>query len=170
VIFLKQRYAEAIPGAAAAFAPVPPPTLAVTWSAEAEAQLAAAPSRHAAFRELAEQVLRQDPRPTWQQRTQKQPDKVFCLHLADIRVTWRHDPTPPAEADSPVATREAPPPSGTIVILACEPLTGDNIPSLFADGEHPRALSASLAKESSVGIVAAAATPAISSSSTIGNR
>mmetsp|Transcript_35390 Transcript_35390/g.92580 ORF Transcript_35390/g.92580 Transcript_35390/m.92580 type:complete len:302 (-) Transcript_35390:1968-2873(-) len=137
-------YAESVPDAAAAFAPAPPPTLTVGWTAEAEAQLAAAPSRHPAFKELAEQVLRQDPRPTWQQRTRKQPDKVFCLHLADVRVSWRHhaaeaeaQPALVALADDDAGGVPAVRRSGRIEILRCEPLALEDIPSLFADVPPP---------------------------------
>lgn len=133
------RYAESIPDAAAAFAPAPPSIVTVAWTDDANAQLAATPSQHLDFRVLAEQVLQQDPRPTWQQRTQKQPDKIFFLHLADMRVSWRHDVDP---ANS----------NATITVLGCEPLVGDDIPSLFVD--RPQARRADLVEDNDAGALA----------------
>jgi tRNA-Thr(GGU) m(6)t(6)A37 methyltransferase TsaA len=115
-------YADVVLDARAGFAPEEPPSLAVEFSAEAEAELAECRSKHPQLKQLAVQVLSQDPRPTYYKRgaadhQQSFHGKEHCLHLCDIRLAWRHVSSPDSEPK--------------IVVHKCSRLPPSDTPKLF---------------------------------------
>ncbi|MDN3557359.1 tRNA (N6-threonylcarbamoyladenosine(37)-N6)-methyltransferase TrmO [Halomonas maura] len=78
-------WAEARPEARAGFAPAAPPALPVTFTAEAEAALAARTDGDT-LRALIAQVLAQDPRPAYRKGTE---DRIYGLRLRDVDVRFR---------------------------------------------------------------------------------
>ena len=78
-------WAEAHPEARAGYAPEPPPQLAVRFSDEAEAALAAREDA-ASLRELIRQVLAQDPRPAYRKGAE---ERIYGVRLRDVDVRFR---------------------------------------------------------------------------------
>ncbi len=78
-------WAEARPDARAGFAPTPPPRLAVHFSKEAEAALAARQDADS-LRELIRQVLAQDPRPAYRRGAE---NRTYGVRLRDVDVHFR---------------------------------------------------------------------------------
>ncbi|MCE9665454.1 tRNA (N6-threonylcarbamoyladenosine(37)-N6)-methyltransferase TrmO [Halomonas sp. M5N1S17] len=86
-------WAEARPEARAGFAPEAPPRLAVGFSADAEAALAARPDG-ASLRELIIQVLAQDPRPAYHAAGRQEGEaRVYGVRLRDVDVRFRMEQT-----------------------------------------------------------------------------
>ncbi|MEI4984405.1 tRNA (N6-threonylcarbamoyladenosine(37)-N6)-methyltransferase TrmO, partial [Aeromonas caviae] len=70
------------------FAPdAPTPPLAVSFSAQAEQQLAPWLKAHPELRELVREVLAQDPRPAYKKG--KPDDKVYGVRLFDVNVRFQ---------------------------------------------------------------------------------
>lgn len=77
-------WAESHPEAQAGFAPSPPPSYPVDFSAQAETALAQRDDSDS-LRELIIQVLGQDPRPAYHQDT---PTRVYGVSLRDVNVRF----------------------------------------------------------------------------------
>lgn len=81
-------YGDAIPNARAGYAQgAPAAPLAVSFSDEAEADIAAAEAAHPGLRELIAQLLAADPRPAYQ--ADGSPRSRFGMRLWDYDVQWR---------------------------------------------------------------------------------
>lgn len=81
-------YADSIPNARGGFADSAPETrLAVQFTAEAEAQLAARALAHPELRELIAQVLGADPRPAY--RDDEAAERIYGMRLFDFDLRWR---------------------------------------------------------------------------------
>ncbi|MDX7850627.1 tRNA (N6-threonylcarbamoyladenosine(37)-N6)-methyltransferase TrmO [Aeromonas caviae] len=81
-------YADSLPHARGGFAPdAPTPPLAVSFSAQAEQQLAPWLKAHPELRELVREVLAQDPRPAYKKG--KPDDKVYGVRLFDVNVRFQ---------------------------------------------------------------------------------
>jgi tRNA-Thr(GGU) m(6)t(6)A37 methyltransferase TsaA len=80
-------YVDCVPTAVNHLAPTPPALLPVSFSSNAQAQLAAHADRN--LRELIQQVLQQDPRPSYQT---PEPERIYGMKLLDIDVRWRYQP------------------------------------------------------------------------------
>jgi len=78
-------FVEARPAAQGGFVDGPPPALAVSWSVQARADLAAASEAPDGFAELIEQVLAQDPRPAYQD----DPQRIYGVRLYSYDVRFR---------------------------------------------------------------------------------
>ncbi|HEY6528209.1 MAG TPA: tRNA (N6-threonylcarbamoyladenosine(37)-N6)-methyltransferase TrmO [Cellvibrionaceae bacterium] len=79
-------YADAIPDAHNDWASGAPELVAVQFSANADAQLNELELQYPGLRVLAEQVLAQDPRPSYQDYN---TERVYVLRLWDLDVRWR---------------------------------------------------------------------------------
>lgn len=112
-------YTEAISDATAGFAPEPPRTVGVKFTPDAEQQLADLRSKHPQIRELADQVLSQDPRPTFRKRRTDldDADKEFCQYLCDVKFRWKHSETSDGKE--------------WITVLECSKLSRADTASLF---------------------------------------
>lgn len=81
-------YSDAIPHADGGFAQTEPEaTLTVTFSAQAQIQLAKYQQEYSELALFIEQVLAQDPRPAYKQK--KTDDKVYGMHLYDLNIQWQ---------------------------------------------------------------------------------
>ncbi|WP_280563935.1 tRNA (N6-threonylcarbamoyladenosine(37)-N6)-methyltransferase TrmO [Chromohalobacter sp. 48-RD10] len=78
-------WAEALPAARSGFAPTPPPSLPVTFSAAAEAALLMRRDGDS-LRELIRQVLAQDPRPAYHKNAQNTSERRYGVRLRDVDV------------------------------------------------------------------------------------
>lgn len=83
-------YADAIPDARAGFAPeAPAAPLSVHFSALSDGQCRQKQARlNTDVRQLVEQILRQDPRPSYQQGQQE--GRVYAMRLYDFDLRWRY--------------------------------------------------------------------------------
>ncbi|MCK0746121.1 tRNA (N6-threonylcarbamoyladenosine(37)-N6)-methyltransferase TrmO [Chromohalobacter nigrandesensis] len=80
-------WAEALPEAHSGFAPAPPPSLPVTFSAAAETRLLVRRDGDS-LRELIRQVLAQDPRPAYHKNAQNKPERRYGVRLRDVDVRF----------------------------------------------------------------------------------
>ena len=80
-------FVESLPNARGGFVDGPPPLLTVTFTPEAEQQLAIQQARYPELRALIVEVLAQDPRPAYADT----PARVYGVRLYDLDVKWRCD-------------------------------------------------------------------------------
>src|SRR5690606_12910349 len=80
-------YADCIADAVNPLAPVPPPWLPVSFSQRATAQLAE--RGDVTLAALVQQILQQDPRPSYQT---PDPERIYGMKLLDMDVRWRYRP------------------------------------------------------------------------------
>ncbi|MDV6317857.1 tRNA (N6-threonylcarbamoyladenosine(37)-N6)-methyltransferase TrmO [Chromohalobacter sp. HP20-39] len=90
-------WAEALPEARSGFAPAPPPSLPVTFSAAAEAALLMRRDGDS-LRELIRQVLAQDPRPAYHKNAQHASERHYGVRLRDVDVHFH--PSTPSDIDA----------------------------------------------------------------------
>jgi tRNA-Thr(GGU) m(6)t(6)A37 methyltransferase TsaA len=79
-------YADAVPGAHNDWASAAPELVAVQFSASAYAQLHELETQYPGLKSLTEQVLAQDPRPSYQDLD---TERVYIMRLWDLDVRWR---------------------------------------------------------------------------------
>ncbi|WP_409420563.1 tRNA (N6-threonylcarbamoyladenosine(37)-N6)-methyltransferase TrmO [Pseudaeromonas sp. ZJS20] len=80
-------FADSLPAADGGFAPAPPATREVSFTPEAQAQLAQARAQHPTLETFLVQVLGQDPRPAYKQ--QAEDAREYGVHLYDYNVRWQ---------------------------------------------------------------------------------
>ncbi len=80
-------YADSIPDARCGFAPEAPALVAVHFSAQAEQRCAELAGRHPQLRRFVEEMLRLDPRPSYQ----KTPGRRYGVRIFDLNVVWHFD-------------------------------------------------------------------------------
>lgn len=80
-------WAEALPEARSGFAPAPPPSLPVTFSAAAETALLARDDSDS-LRNLIRQVLAQDPRPAYHKNARNTSERRYGVRLRDVDVRF----------------------------------------------------------------------------------
>lgn len=82
-------YADSVPDARAGFAPqAPDKRLPVNFSETARQQLQALSANYPDLATLIEQVLQQDPRPAYQDRS-PDSERVFGMQLYDLEIKWQ---------------------------------------------------------------------------------
>eukprot|EP00040_Diaphanoeca_grandis_P003218 m.24265 g.24265 ORF g.24265 m.24265 type:complete len:328 (-) comp14518_c0_seq1:38-1021(-) len=125
-------YCEALPNAIAGFAPSEPPKVSVHFSEAAEKQLEAIQSKYSGIKDLAVQVLEQDPRPTFRKRRDESTNnnKIYCHYLCDVKFNWQYEEQNDGDtADTATSSNTAT--LSKIVIIECSKLPKEEISSLF---------------------------------------